>query len=81
MARAWEVFLDGIPAVCFCPTRSAAKWRAVAAWRDAGYGRRGEWPGRITARRRPDLDEFSGFSTRAWTPEYVELEIARRREE
>ena len=53
----WKVEVDGVPCIVFAETKTKARWKAVAAYREAGYGRRGEWP-RVTAWR---AEEFDGM--------------------
>lgn len=69
---AFEVDLNEQRCITFGVTPAAAKWRAVAAWREAGFGSPGEWPTSLTVVRRPDLDAFPLAERKAaWTEGYV----------
>lgn len=69
---AFEVELNEWRTICFGPTPAAAKWQAVAAFREAGYGGRRWWPAHLKASRRPEYDTFLWRDCRsAWAEEYV----------
>lgn len=52
---AYRVEIDDMGCICFASSPAKARWMAVAAYWEAGYGRRGVWP-RPSAYRRPHLD-------------------------
>lgn len=71
---AFDVTIDSTHAIVWAETPAKARWQAVKAYRDAGYGRQREWP-RPTARRVPRYDDHplkDRTDSRAWVPEYVE---------
>lgn len=51
----WKVSCLDVCCVTFAPTRSAAKWNAVAAAREAGYCL-DYWPSDLAAWRLPEHD-------------------------
>lgn len=76
---AYSVELDGDLCICFGPTKAAAKWQAVRSWREAGYGKRGDWPKTLRAARRPEYDSFIWADRRnAWAEEYVAGALGER---
>ncbi len=52
---AFEVNIEDMRCIAFAETPAKARWKAVRAYWDAGYGRKGVWP-RPTASRRPIFD-------------------------
>ena len=70
-APAWEVDINDLHSICFAPTKGAAQWIAVSSWREAGLGDRREWPRRLEAHRRPDLDLFPFKERRAFAESFV----------
>jgi len=64
---AWEVSLNDFHPICFASTKAAAQWIAVSAWREAGFGGYREWPWKLSAHRRPDLDGFPLKESRAFS--------------
>lgn len=73
MAVAWEVEVNDHRCIVFATTAPKARWIAVKGWREAGYGRKGEWPS-VSAGRRPYLDSRLGGAIqagRAYSEEYV----------
>lgn len=69
---AWEVEIHGVVCVVFAATKPKANWIAVKAFREAGWGRRGEWP-RPKAVRAPSLDKsyLRDDPPRAYIADYV----------
>lgn len=70
---AWSVEIDTMNAIVFAETAPKARWIAVKAYREAGYGLRGSWPS-CCARRceRHDNSVLRDRPQQAWTPSYVE---------
>jgi hypothetical protein len=70
--QAFGVRVNGTLCIVFAATRPKAKWVAVKAYREAGYGKRGEWP-IISICRDPMYDDhhFSRSAPRAYTEEHV----------
>ena len=69
---AWIVDIFAFPeVVCFATSEAKAKWIAIKAYRNAGYGSRGSWPDIICKRgsdydrfiNRPDCAELSMFKS------------------
>lgn len=52
---AFTVEIDDMRCIAFAATPAKARWKAVKAYWEAGYGRRGVWP-RPTAWRCPRFD-------------------------
>lgn len=52
---AWRVDINCWMGIVAAATEPAARWRAVAAYRDIGYGQKGVWPS-VTAHRAPEYD-------------------------
>lgn len=55
---AWWVCLDDTNCVVFATTRDKAKYRVVLSWKEAGYGRRSDWPTHLSGNRAPDYDRY-----------------------
>lgn len=71
---AWSVEIDSMTCVVFATTKPKARWLAVSAYWEAGYGRKRMWP-RPVAWREPRFDKSAlngGEIGRAYTREYVE---------
>ena len=69
---AYLVEINDMACIVFATTPAKARWIAVKGYRDAGYGRRGEWP-RPTAKRIPLHDGclLRHKNEQPWTEEYV----------
>ena len=70
---AYRVQIDDMGCICFAATAPKARWMAVKAYWEAGYGRKGVWPCPVAARRpiydnSPLADRDPG---RTYTEEYV----------
>jgi len=69
---AWSVEIDSMSCIVFAATRSKAQWIAVKGYRDAGFGRPGEWPRAKAVRaERYDASALRDQGPRGWTEEYV----------
>lgn len=69
---AWHVEVDSMTCIVFAPTLPKAKWIAVKGYRDAGYGRKGEWPPVSAGRaERFDRSPLRNQPPRPWTEDYV----------
>lgn len=55
-AVAYRVTCGGYDAVTFATSEAQARFNAVHAFREAGYGGRREWPSGVGARRAPQFD-------------------------
>lgn len=69
---AWETTVNDMTAVTFAATAAAARWNAVKSYREAGYGRPGQWPP-VKAKRLPMLDDspLKAQGRKCWVPEYA----------
>lgn len=69
---AWRITVQDISCIVFAETAPKARWRAVHAYREAGFGRRGQWP--TTKHARVPLYDNSPLrheKARAWIEEHV----------
>lgn len=72
---AFEVTIGGdsdFYSITFAHSVAAARWNAVRSYRDAGFGRPGQWPN-VKAKRIQCLDGsvLRHQGRRCWVPEYA----------
>ncbi len=70
---AWIVELEEHRCLVFAATWAKAKWAAVAAWREAGYGTDGRWPFLKGGRsERHDCNLLKDVEPHCWNLDYAE---------
>lgn len=68
---AWRVEINDISCIVFAATKAKARWVAVRAYWEAGYGR-GTWPNPVAVRApRHDNSPRRNEWPQAWNEEFV----------
>lgn len=71
-ALAWIVEINSLTCIVFATTLPKAKWIALRGYREAGYGRCGQWP-TTSAGRMPRYDKspLRFKKSQPWVEDYV----------